>query len=165
MNKQSILLAQLNQEKKSLQVIIEKLESKKSLTEVHFANHRGRYSWPVKGRLVAAFGSPMAQGKISRQGVVLVSKAGAPVRAIAAGQVVFAKWLKGFGLLVIINHGDGYMSLYGRNQTIIKQPGDWVQASDVIATVGQSGGFTNPGLYFGIRYKGKAQNPQKWVRQ
>jgi septal ring factor EnvC (AmiA/AmiB activator) len=87
------------------------------------------------------------------------------VRAIWHGRVAFADWLRGFGLLLIIDHGGGYMSLYGHNQSLYKEVGDWVQVGELIATVGDSGGNTEPGLYFEIRYKGTPQDPTNWCNE
>ena len=89
---------------------------------------------------------------------------GAPVTTIHHGQVVFSDWLKGFGWVVVIDHGEGFMSLYGHNQAILKEVGDQVTQGEVIALVGQSGGQSDPGLYFEIRHKGSAVNPNKWCR-
>jgi septal ring factor EnvC (AmiA/AmiB activator) len=84
------------------------------------------------------------------------------VRAVSQGRVAFADWLRGFGLLLIIDHGDGYMSLYGQNQALYKEVGEWVDSEEVVATLGASGGQTDAGLYFELRYKGRPQNPVKW---
>ena len=89
---------------------------------------------------------------------------GSQVRAISHGRVAFADWLRGFGLLIIIDHGDGYMSLYGHNQSLNMETGDWVEAGEVIATAGNSGGRQKSGLYFEIRHNGKPVNPMRWCR-
>jgi septal ring factor EnvC (AmiA/AmiB activator) len=95
-------------------------------------------------------------------GVIINSAYGTPVRAISYGRVAFADWLQGFGFITIIDHDDGYMSLYGHNQALYKQSGDWVEAGEVIATVGDSGGQANSGLYFELRHQGKPINPNRW---
>jgi septal ring factor EnvC (AmiA/AmiB activator) len=97
---------------------------------------------------------------------VLISAAeGQQVRTVSQGRVAFAEWLRGYGLLIIIDHGNGYMSLYGYNQTLYKSVGDWVKAGDIIAAVGSSGGQDQSGLYFEIRHNGKPVNPSQWCRR
>ncbi|MEN8175738.1 MAG: peptidoglycan DD-metalloendopeptidase family protein [Pseudomonadota bacterium] len=126
-----------------------------------FKKRRGKLSWPASGTLSASFGSPKGAG-ISWDGVVISAAEGDPIRAIHAGRVVFSDWLKGYGLLLIIDHGDGFMSLYGYNQSLFKETGEWVSADDVVASVGDSGGREHAGLYFGIRHNGRAINPAGW---
>ena len=94
-----------------------------------------------------------------------LTRCGISIPSSGQAKVVFSRWLKGFGLLVIINHGQGYMTLYGRNNSLYQKAGDWVNAGDVIATVGQSGGFSEPSLYFAIRHNSQPQNPEKWCRK
>ncbi len=123
---------------------------------------RGKLPWPVKGRLVQRYGQRSQAGNRGAQGVVLRARAGLEVRAIAYGRVVFADWLRGFGQLIIIDHGGGYMSLYGYNQSLLREPGEWVSSGDPIATVGDSGGQAEYGLYFEIRREGQPLNPARW---
>lgn len=125
-----------------------------------FAALYGRLTYPAEGPLLEQFGSPRAGGRWD--GVVIRAPEGTPVHAVAAGRVAYSDWLRGYGLLTIIDHGDGYMSLYAFNQSLYKNVGDWVQSGDIIATVGTSGGRTESGLYFGIREKGKPLNPMLW---
>ena len=132
------------------------------ITQKPFGRLKGKMPWPVRGKLSAKFGTSRNQGDLTWNGVVIKSAYGTPVRAISYGRVAFADWLQGFGFITIIDHDDGYMSLYGHNQELYKQPGDWVEAGEVIATVGDSGGQANSGLYFEIRYQGKPVNPDKW---
>ncbi|MCY1202042.1 Murein hydrolase activator EnvC [compost metagenome] len=130
-----------------------------------FAKARGRLPWPVDGRLVARFGS--ARGGDSRakwDGVLIGAPEGSSVRAVHGGRVVFADWLRGAGLLVILDHGNGYLSLYGHNQRLLKSAGDIVQAGESIATVGNSGGQDTPALYFAIRQQGRPTDPAQWCR-
>ncbi|MEW4367747.1 peptidoglycan DD-metalloendopeptidase family protein [Aliikangiella sp. GXAS 306] len=124
---------------------------------------KGKLHWPTRGKTIQSYGSRLAEG-LRSNGVVISNKEGAPVNAIHYGRVVYADWLRGFGLLVIIDHGKGYMSLYGYNQALYKQVGDWVESGEAIATVGQSGGKHEPGLYFELRHQGKPFNPKRWVR-
>ncbi len=131
-----------------------------------FARLKGRLPWPVAGTLRARFGERRLQGgRLKWQGVLIAAEEGTPVRSIHHGRVVFADWLRGFGLLLIIDHGDGYMSLYGHNQSLYKNVGEWVAAGEIIATVGRSGGRDEPGLYFEIRRQGKPADPLRWCRR
>jgi septal ring factor EnvC (AmiA/AmiB activator) len=120
----------------------------------------GQLRYPTEGALLERFGNPRAGGRWD--GVVIRAPEGAPVHAVAAGSVAYSDWLRGYGLLTIIDHGDGYMSLYAFNQSLYKNVGDWVNGGDIIATVGASGGRRESGLYFGIREKGRPVNPMLW---
>lgn len=131
-------------------------------SEEPFSNLKGRLTWPVAGQLLHDFGQPRAAG-VKWNGVVLTAPQGREVRTIYHGRVVFADWLAGLGLLVIVDHGEGYMTLYGYNESIVANTGDWVAPGDVIATVGDSGGRSQPGLYFEIRQGTRPVNPRGWV--
>lgn len=133
--------------------------SQKPLTHLH-----GTLPWPTKGMIRHAFGTPVEQSQLNWDGVVISAPVGQPVYAVASGRVIFAKWLAGYGLLLIIDDGNGYMTLYGRNQSLMKTVGQTVRAHEEIATVGKSGGFLQPGLYFSIRHNGQAVNPGVWCR-
>jgi septal ring factor EnvC (AmiA/AmiB activator) len=127
-----------------------------------FAPQRGALPWPVAGRVSHRFGT--SRGPDLRwQGVLIDSPAGRQVRAVAGGRVAYADWLRGFGLLLIIEHGEGYMTLYGRNESLFKEVGDWVETGEPIAVVGDSGGADGAGLYFEIRHRGEPQDPLAWV--
>jgi len=128
-----------------------------------FAELKGKLSLPVRGELKGRFGSPRADGGLSWKGVFIASQPNQEVRAIAAGRVVFADWLRGFGNLLIIDHGGGYMSLYGNNESLFKQVGQAARGGETIAAVGNSGGNTDYGLYFEMRHQGKAFDPLSWV--
>ncbi len=132
-------------------------------SEDPFVAHKGRLTWPVAGTLVHDFGQPRAGGQLKWNGVVLRAQRGREVRSVYHGRVIFADWLAGMGLLVIVDHGDGYLSLYGYNETILKNAGDWVAPGDVIATVGDSGGQQRAALYFEIRQGTRPLNPRQWV--
>lgn len=130
-----------------------------------FAQAKGKLPWPVDGRLLARYGSPRAgDARSTWDGVLIGASAGSPVRAVHGGRVVFADWLRGAGLLVIIDHGNGYLSLYGHNQSLLKNPGDLVNAGETIATVGSSGGQQSAALYFAIRQQGRPSDPAQWCR-
>jgi len=131
-------------------------------SEDPFSNLKGKLTWPVAGRLTHDFGQPRASGGLKWNGVVLSAPRGREIRAIYHGRVVFADWLAGMGLLVIVDHGEGYMSLYGYSETTMKLAGDWVAPGDVIATVGESGGQAEPALYFELRKGTRPVNPRAW---
>lgn len=120
-------------------------------------------NWPVKGRIRHSYGS-RKQGYLKWKGVLFSANLGTTVTTIYHGTVLFADWLKGYGLVMVIDHGDGYMSLYGHNQALLKNVGDQVEVGEPIALVGQSGGQNESSLYFEVRYKGKAKNPRTWIK-
>jgi len=128
-----------------------------------FASLRGRLRLPVAGELVGRFGSPRLDSGFSAKGVFIRTGAGQDVRAVAAGRVVFAEWLRGFGNLVIVDHGDGYMSLYGNNENLRYRAGDEVRTGDVLAAVGASAGQEDSGLYFELRHRGRPFDPLPWA--
>jgi len=128
-----------------------------------FAKLRGKLTWPVAGRLAASFGQVRAGG-VKWDGVLVSGAQGSPVRAIYHGRVVYADWLSGLGLLTIIDHGDGYLSLYGHNERLFKEVGERVTAGDTIATLGDTGGRANPALYFEIRKGGRPVDPKPWFK-
>jgi septal ring factor EnvC (AmiA/AmiB activator) len=127
-----------------------------------FADRRGSLDWPVDGRLAADYGDPRVGPALRWKGLVIAAERGAVVRAVAHGRVAYADWLPGLGLLVVLEHGDGYLSLYGHNDTLLRGVGDWVAPGEAIATVGDSGGRPSPGLYFEIRSGRRHLNPQTW---
>ena len=127
-----------------------------------FKLQKGKLPWPASGPFLATYGEPRNQGGLKWNGVLISAVHGSPVRAVSRGRVAFADWLQGYGFITIIDHGDGYMSLYGHNETLIKQAGDWVNAGEIIATSGDSGGQPMPGIYFEIRSRGKPVNPASW---
>ncbi|MGH8502982.1 MAG: murein hydrolase activator EnvC family protein [Gammaproteobacteria bacterium] len=131
--------------------------------KVAFESLKGRLPWPSAGPLVTDFGvHNTATEDVIWQGVLIGADWGAKVRAVAAGRVVFADWMRGFGLLVIVDHGGSYMSLYGHNQSLYKSVGDRVAAGELIGRVGDSGGRFDSGLYFEIRYQGTPLDPLAW---
>lgn len=127
-----------------------------------FSSLRGKLRLPVRGELVARFGSPRNEGRSASKGVFIRTTEGQTVRSVAPGRVVFADWMRGFGNLLIVDHGEAYMSVYGNNEALLKQPGDTVSVGDPIATVGSTGGSAETGLYFELRHLGKAFDPLSW---
>lgn len=131
-----------------------------------FSSLKGQLPWPVKGRLSNKFGSARAESNDSAwDGVLINASEGTEIHAVTSGKVVFSDWLRGYGLLIIVDHGKGYMTLYAFNQSLYRQVGEWVDVGEVIASVGQSGGRSHPGLYFGIRNNGKPVDPIEWCRK
>jgi septal ring factor EnvC (AmiA/AmiB activator) len=132
--------------------------------QLAFAGLRGRLPWPASGNIVHGFGAPKL-GSLVWDGVMIAAPEGREVRAVHHGRVAFADWLRGFGLLLIVDHGEGFMTLYGHNQSLFKEAGDWVEVNEPVALVGSSGGREDSGVYFGIRHQGRPVNPAKWCRR
>ncbi len=128
-----------------------------------FQTLKGKLKLPVRGELQGRFGSPREDGGVTWKGLFIKAENGQPVRAVADGQVVYADWLRGFGNLIILDHGSGYMSLYGNNESLLKQVGDTTQSGETVASVGSSGGAVESGVYFELRLEGKPFDPIKWV--
>ncbi len=127
-----------------------------------FRESKGKLSWPLSGKLRKSFGAQKI-GNLRWDGVIIKAKGGEEVRTVHAGRVAWADWLRGYGLLIIVEHGDGFMSLYGNNQSLFKETGDWVETGEIIAQA--SGGQQLGGIYFGIRYQGKALDPVRWCKK
>lgn len=161
-------LAQLRRQEEALTELIERLRRElagfPSDPQTPFASLRGNLAWPAPGPARHGFGDARADGSVRWNGVLLGAPPGTPVRAIHHGRVVYADWLPGMGLLLVIDHGAGYMSLYGHNQSLLREVGDWVAPGESIATVGDSGGQSQAGLYFEIRQAGRPVNPGPWMR-
>ena len=128
-----------------------------------FAAQKGRLRLPVKGEIAGRFGAPRAEGGATWKGIYIRAAEGAEVHAVAPGRVVFSDWLRGFGNLLILDHGDDFLSVYGNNESLLLQAGDNASAGAAIATVGNSGGNPQSGLYFELRYQGQAFDPLKWA--
>lgn len=161
-------LDQLNSDRSRLQRLVDEVgRAIASLInpsdQTPFAKQRGRMQWPVTGRRANAYGQRRANG-ITWTGVTIRTSEGKAVNAIHRGRVVFSDYLRGHGMLIILDHGDGYMSLYGHNQSLTRAIGEWVERGDTIAKVGNTGGMSEPGLYFEIRRHGKPQDPTAWCR-
>lgn len=157
-------LEYLKQNEASLQTTLEQLRklAEKARELIGLGKDKGKLTWPVKGSLLQRFGESR-QGGISSRGILIQSQEGASVKAVADGQVIYADWLKGYGWVIVLDHGAGFMSLYGHNQSLLKQPGSRINAGETIAHAGMSGGQAMPGLYFEIREKGEAVNPLQWL--
>jgi septal ring factor EnvC (AmiA/AmiB activator) len=160
-------LQQMELDRKELEALLAAIE--KAITELEvpddyqpFKSARGKMPWPLSGKRANSYGQARNDGKMRWQGVTIPAGEGTSVEAIHHGRVVYADWLRGSGLLLIIDHGDGYMSLYAHNQSLLREVGEWVTAGTPISTVGTSGGQDQPGLYFEIRHLGKPTNPTQW---
>ena len=166
---QKARLALMSRDEKNLLELLERLRDlfadiPKTLDGSEpFARLRGRLVRPLPGKVRTAFGGTDESGR-SISGVLIAAESGTPVKAVARGRVAFADWLKGYGMLMILDHGDGYMSLYGYNESLRKDVGDWVSAGDIIASSGASGGQKSAALYFELRLNGKPINPKPWLR-
>ena len=158
---------QLQLSERNLLEIIAQAQQKPETTAVTLTGlqrEKGQLLKPTRGRMRSLFGK-RRQGQLRWKGVVFNGIEGSPVKAIYNGKVLYADWLKGFGLVTVVDHGEGFMSLYGHNQALLKQAGDVVTTGENIALVGQSGGQAEPGLYFEIRHKGQAINPNQWLKR
>jgi septal ring factor EnvC (AmiA/AmiB activator) len=158
-------LTKLITEESNLVAALEELRklAKKNVKLMGLNKLRNTLLWPVKGKIQHTFGSKK-QGYLKWKGVLLSAPVGRQVNSIYNGTVLFSDWLKGYGLVTVVDHGEGYMSLYGHNQALLKNVGDRVETGEPIALVGQSGGQSQASLYFEIRYKGQAINPKSWCK-
>jgi septal ring factor EnvC (AmiA/AmiB activator) len=169
-NRQSESLNSVLKDEHRLQLLIKSLQM--ALADIPndvsayqpFAQSKGQLEWPVKGQIRNLFGKNRINhtDSLKWQGIVIESEIGQGVRAISSGRIAFSDWLPRYGLITIIDHGHGYMSLYGHNQSLYRSAGDWVETGDLIAIAGNSGGQESPGLYFEIRYRGKPLDPALW---
>lgn len=128
-----------------------------------FSSLRNKLPWPAAGKVTKDFGEALAHGKLRQNGLLIATRGEQEVRAVHYGRVVFANWLRGFGLMTIIDHGEGYMTLYGHNSSLLASPGDWVAAGEPVAVSGNTGGTDSPAVYFEVRAKGEPENPRKWL--
>jgi murein hydrolase activator len=164
-------LKSLREHEQKLAALLNKLDKSRKDTALFgdmqpFESFKGKLEWPTNGKILVSFGSQRRKGtSLKWQGVKISARSGDDVRAIHNGKVIFADWFRNLGLLVIIDHDNGYMSLYGYNQGLLKKPGDWVLAGEPVAHVGDSGGQTTPGVYFEIRYQGNPLNPALWCKK
>jgi septal ring factor EnvC (AmiA/AmiB activator) len=161
-------LAKLEQDRKQLESLLVEIEKslKDNFVDIdtpQIAKRKGKLDWPVSGKLVLKYGSK--KSTLSTDGIFISSDSGKAVRVVHPGRVVFSEWLRGYGLLIIVDHGDDYLSLYGHNQSLLRNTGDWVQAGETISLTGSSGGYDQTGLYFSLRHNGKSFNPVPWLNK
>lgn len=160
-------LTRLRREREQMELLIEELNRSIAdlplgVEQVSFADMKGKLPWPVDGPLLNRYGTRHELGDLDWQGVTIDVEAGDEVRAVHHGRVIFADWFGRSGLLLIIDHGDGYMSLYAHNQQLYKEVGDWVSSGEPIAAAGDTGGRSAEGVYFEIRHNGRSQDPAVW---
>lgn len=163
-------LSRLQQDRQNLMSLLGKVEEvflpyERSKESRPFRKLKGKLPNPIQVKPKRMFGKTQSNGKQKWQGWLYPASEGNGVRAVHHGRIVFSDWLRGFGLLTIVDHGQGYMSLYARNQALLRSVGDWVEAGDVIAKLGRSGGYEESALYFEIRHKGQPQNPRRWLKR
>ncbi|MEL6868526.1 MAG: peptidoglycan DD-metalloendopeptidase family protein [Pseudomonadota bacterium] len=167
LQRESAMMSELNQRERDLANLLAELSNILAdypvNAEAPLSELKGKLTWPVAGDLVTAYGDRRS-ANLRSNGVVLATDAGSDVRVIYHGRVAYADWLPGLGLLIIVDHGDDLLSLYGYNETLLKSVGDWVSPGDIIATVGNTGGQARPALYFELRSQGKPLNPGRWFR-
>jgi septal ring factor EnvC (AmiA/AmiB activator) len=170
LKKQGGSLSRLEDEAVQLQNLIKSIQEifvdapETEISRRAFAELKGKLAWPVKGKLKRLFGRNKPLSNLRWQGVMIEAPGGSHVQAVSHGRIAFADWLRGLGNLIIIDHGNSYLSLYGHNESLFKSAGEWVDAGEVISSIGSSGGQKKPGLYFEIRKKGKPQNPTGWCK-
>ncbi len=161
-------LRQLEEDRERLQALLQQVTHTVGSVPLptgneKFSSRKGQLPWPTEGKVIHRFGSPRVSGQMQWSGLMIRAAEGKPVIAVHHGRVVFADYFRGHGLLLIVDHGEGYLSLYAHNQSLFKTTGDWVRAGDAIANVGNSGGQAETGLYFEIRQNGKPTNPATWL--
>ena len=147
---------------KNVRRVVKKMALKTPPGGQSFASQKGQLSWPLKGKVAHSFGSTRS-GSLNWDGWLISAQIGEPVAAVHDGQVIFSNYMRGFGLLIILNHGDGYMSLYAHNEELLKDTGDWVLSNETISRAGDTGGLNQPALYFEIRKKGQPADPKIWL--
>lgn len=157
-------IAQLREAEQALVEAIEQAQRASQVPQelTGLSSDKGKLLQPAEGTLRRLFGK-RRQGQVRWKGIMIDGREGSAVKAIAHGRVIYSDWLRGFGLVTIIEHGDGYMSVYGHNQALLRSAGDLVAKGETVALLGQSGGQSSPNLYFEIRHKGKALNPLEWL--
>jgi len=156
-------VAELRADRERLQSLLDELRALQSAGSGYFAAGKGRYPLPVEGTIEARYGDVKSVGRLHWTGLFVAAPEGTPVRTVADGEVVYADALRGFGLLVIVDHGDDYMTLYGGNRDVRQPSGTWVEAGATIATVGETGGQTTSGVYFEIRADAEPVDPGPWL--
>lgn len=164
---QSQHIERLRADEKRLEQLLEELKNvlpEPPPSGKHFARLRGRLPLPTRGRIIARYGTQKNIGHLRWRGLLLAGEEGQKVISVFRGRVVFADWLRGFGLLLILDHGDGYMTLYGHNQSLHREVGDWVEAGETVASLGSTGDTAQPRLYFEIRHNGEPHDPLIWCK-
>lgn len=156
----------LNADRERLETLLAELRRRSTeLDGTGFSASKGELAMPMQARIAKAYGSKRSDGQLTWNGVLFSAATGTAVNAVYRGKVVFADWLRGYGLLLILDHGGGYMTLYGHADTLTKTVGDWVETGEPVASAGRSGGAEQTGLYFEVRHKGKTVDPILWLKR
>lgn len=156
----------LKKDRSRLEQLLEELRRRATeLDGTAFAAAKGQLPMPAAGRIRHAYGAKRADGRLRWHGIDIAADVGAPVTAVFRGRVIFSDWLRGFGLLTILDHGSGYMTLYGHADVLYKKVGDWVESGELLAGAGNSGGTQDSGIYFEVRHKGDHKDPISWVKR
>ncbi len=163
LSQKTATVAELRADQTRLQSLMDELKALQSAPSGYFVAGKGQYPSPVVGQLIARFGEIKSVGKLRWNGLFIGADQGQPVRTVADGEVIYSDWLQGFGMLIIIDHGDNYSSLYGGNRDVTVAVGQWVESGSTIATVGDSGGQSVSGVYFEIRHNANATDPEAWL--
>ena len=165
MEKQGVRVTSLLEQERALKSLLQSLSKKSNplISDLPFSLRKGTLAWPTQGKIIARYGSSRNLGKLKWQGLMINAPLGEEIISAAPGRVVFSDWLRGFGLLLIIDHGDKYMTLYGNNQSLLKRAGDSVTTGDMIAMSGEQGIRQYTGLYFELRHQGNPIDPAQWL--
>ena len=165
MEKQGVRVTSLLEQERALKSLLQSLSKKSNplISDLPFSLRKGTLAWPTQGKIIARYGSSRNLGKLKWQGLMINAPLGEEIISAAPGRVVFSDWLRGFGLLLIIDHGDKYMTLYGNNQSLLKRAGDSVTTGDMIALSGEQGIRQYTGLYFELRHRGNPIDPVQWL--
>ena len=163
--KSSRELTEMKQQHEQLQQVLASITSRQFKSDQPFTRQKGKMPWPVDGRVLYGFNQKRPDTRLSWPGVFIQSKPGVPVRAVHDGRVIFADWMRGYGLLTIVDHGNDYLTLYAHTEWVLKNEGDVVLAGEPLAVSGQSGGQTDSGVYFEVRKKGVPENPGRWLKR
>ena len=163
-------LSNLQQDEQELESLLNNLKNNQNVVELYenlppFDSLKAKLNWPVSGKIITKYGSAKKDGKLRWNGVKISAVQGNEVASISAGKVIFADWFRNLGLLIIIDHGNGYMSLYGHNERLLKKTDDFVSTNEAIAKVGNTGGQSESALYFEIRQQGTPLNPALWCQR
>lgn len=153
----------LKADQQRLTKLLEELKKRQLGASGYFVAGKGKYPYPARGKLAVHFDDLKSVGRLKWTGVVIRADAGSQVRSIADGEVVYASYLQGFGMLAVVDHGDGYMTLYGGNRDLLVKQGDWIKTGSRLATVGTLDGQAHPGLYFEVRHNARPVDPEIWI--
>lgn len=158
--------SRLNADRERLESLLTELARRSTeLDGDGFVASKGKLPMPLKARISQAYGSKRSDGELTWNGILFSAATGTSVQAVYRGKVIFADWLRGYGLLLILNHGGGYMTLYGHADSLYKNVGDWVESGETVASAGVSGGVSKPGLYFEVRHKRQTADPILWLKR